>query len=196
MFSNSDSIVMSACKNCQQGILCFQHGEQLGMGCNGDTSQREMGINEHDGEVGKRSSAHGDHGTGFGGHASQQELGYNGLASQPGIGYIGHASQQELGYEGHANQQGLGYNGHANKRAGLSGCTNHQETGHNGHANQQKIGYSGHADQGTGLKVNANPHALGYNNEEARGLRYKNKVTIITGGSKGIGEGCVRVFGK
>ena len=28
------------------------------------------------------------------------------------------------------------------------------------------------------------------------GLRYKDKVTIVTGGSKGIGEGCVRVFGK
>ena len=27
-------------------------------------------------------------------------------------------------------------------------------------------------------------------------LRYKDKVTIVTGGSKGIGEGCVRVFGK
>jgi NAD(P)-dependent dehydrogenase (short-subunit alcohol dehydrogenase family) len=26
--------------------------------------------------------------------------------------------------------------------------------------------------------------------------RYKDKVTIITGGSKGIGEGCVRVFGE
>ncbi len=26
--------------------------------------------------------------------------------------------------------------------------------------------------------------------------RYKDKVTIVTGGSKGIGEGCVRVFGK
>ena len=24
--------------------------------------------------------------------------------------------------------------------------------------------------------------------------RFKNKVAIITGGSKGIGEGCVRVF--
>ena len=27
-------------------------------------------------------------------------------------------------------------------------------------------------------------------------LRYENKVTIVTGGSKGIGEGCVREFGK
>jgi len=27
-------------------------------------------------------------------------------------------------------------------------------------------------------------------------LRYKDKVCIITGGSQGIGEGCVRVFGK
>lgn len=27
-------------------------------------------------------------------------------------------------------------------------------------------------------------------------LRYKDKVAIVTGGSKGIGEGCVRVFGK
>lgn len=26
--------------------------------------------------------------------------------------------------------------------------------------------------------------------------RYKDKVVIVTGGSKGIGEGCVRVFGK
>ena len=25
-------------------------------------------------------------------------------------------------------------------------------------------------------------------------MRYKDKVTIVTGGSKGIGEGCVRVF--
>ncbi len=29
---------------------------------------------------------------------------------------------------------------------------------------------------------------------ESCGGRYKNKVTIVTGGSKGIGEGCVRVF--
>ena len=28
------------------------------------------------------------------------------------------------------------------------------------------------------------------------GLRYKDKVTVITGGSKGIGKGCVEVFGK
>jgi len=28
----------------------------------------------------------------------------------------------------------------------------------------------------------------------AAGLRYKDKVTIVTGGTKGIGEGCVRVF--
>ncbi len=27
-------------------------------------------------------------------------------------------------------------------------------------------------------------------------LRYKDKVTIVTGGSKGIGEGVVRVFGE
>ena len=27
-------------------------------------------------------------------------------------------------------------------------------------------------------------------------LRYKDKVTIVTGGSKGIGEGIVRVFGE
>ena len=26
--------------------------------------------------------------------------------------------------------------------------------------------------------------------------RYRDKVVIITGGSKGIGEGCVRVFGE
>ena len=25
-------------------------------------------------------------------------------------------------------------------------------------------------------------------------MRYENKVALITGGSKGIGEGCVRVF--
>ena len=25
-------------------------------------------------------------------------------------------------------------------------------------------------------------------------MRYENKITIITGGTKGIGEGCVRVF--
>lgn len=30
---------------------------------------------------------------------------------------------------------------------------------------------------------------------EALGLRYKDKVVVVTGGSKGIGEGCVRVFG-
>lgn len=29
----------------------------------------------------------------------------------------------------------------------------------------------------------------------ASALRYDNKVTIITGGSKGIGQGCVRLFG-
>jgi len=29
-----------------------------------------------------------------------------------------------------------------------------------------------------------------------QGLRYKDKVVIVTGGSKGIGEGCVRVFVK
>ena len=30
----------------------------------------------------------------------------------------------------------------------------------------------------------------------AETLRYKDKVTIVTGGSKGIGRGCVEVFGK
>lgn len=30
----------------------------------------------------------------------------------------------------------------------------------------------------------------------AEALRYKDKVTIITGGSKGIGKGCVQVFGE
>ena len=30
----------------------------------------------------------------------------------------------------------------------------------------------------------------------AESLRYKDKVTIVTGGSKGIGRGCVKVFGK
>ena len=29
----------------------------------------------------------------------------------------------------------------------------------------------------------------------AESLRYKDKVTIVTGGSKGIGRGCVEVFG-
>src|SRR5262245_5643555 len=29
---------------------------------------------------------------------------------------------------------------------------------------------------------------------ERAGLRYADKVVIVTGGSKGIGEGCVRVF--
>jgi len=33
-------------------------------------------------------------------------------------------------------------------------------------------------------------------NQCDQGLRYKDKVVIVTGGSKGIGEGCVRVFGK
>ena len=28
------------------------------------------------------------------------------------------------------------------------------------------------------------------------GLRYRDKVVIITGGSNGIGEGCVRTFGN
>ena len=27
-------------------------------------------------------------------------------------------------------------------------------------------------------------------------MRYENKVVIVTGGSKGIGEGCVRVFAE
>ena len=27
-------------------------------------------------------------------------------------------------------------------------------------------------------------------------LRYKDKVTIVTGGSSGIGRGCVEVFGE
>ena len=31
--------------------------------------------------------------------------------------------------------------------------------------------------------------------EMAESLRYKDKVTIVTGGSKGIGRGCVEVFG-
>ena len=30
----------------------------------------------------------------------------------------------------------------------------------------------------------------------AESLRYKDKVTIVTGGSKGIGRGCVEVFGE
>jgi len=30
----------------------------------------------------------------------------------------------------------------------------------------------------------------------ADGQRYKDKVTIITGGSSGIGKGCLKVFGK
>ena len=30
---------------------------------------------------------------------------------------------------------------------------------------------------------------------DAASLRYKDKVVIVTGGSQGIGEGCVRVFG-
>ena len=30
----------------------------------------------------------------------------------------------------------------------------------------------------------------------AEALRYKDKVTIVTGGSSGIGRGCVEVFGK
>lgn len=34
------------------------------------------------------------------------------------------------------------------------------------------------------------------NSDVSSHLRYKDKVAIVTGGSKGIGEGCVRVFGK
>lgn len=32
--------------------------------------------------------------------------------------------------------------------------------------------------------------------EDMSNLRYNGKVTIVTGGSKGIGEGCTRVFVK
>ena len=32
--------------------------------------------------------------------------------------------------------------------------------------------------------------------EMATGLRYQDKVAIVTGGCKGIGRGCVDVFGK
>ena len=28
------------------------------------------------------------------------------------------------------------------------------------------------------------------------GVRYKDKVTIVTGGSQGLGQGCVEVFGS
>ena len=28
------------------------------------------------------------------------------------------------------------------------------------------------------------------------GVRYKDKITIVTGGSSGIGRGCVEVFGE
>ena len=32
--------------------------------------------------------------------------------------------------------------------------------------------------------------------DQAAGLRYADKVCIVTGGASGIGEGCVRTFGE
>ena len=31
---------------------------------------------------------------------------------------------------------------------------------------------------------------------DVAGVRYKDKVTIVTGGSRGIGQACVEVFGE
>ena len=45
------------------------------------------------------------------------------------------------------------------------------------------------------MAESAKQGATGGGGGGAGGLRYKDKVTIVTGGSRGIGEGCVRVFG-